>query len=163
MTNNFSEVMSQQTDQQLAAILTTKRHEYQDEAIVAAQAEFDKRMLNLNAFVTEDQNKTETTLNPDSKEELRLNLLYKILTFILPGPVTAIWGFICTYMLELPVLKSLSLLIVILTQVLIFRKLKANGFTKLALDFKLWTLNSWIFFAFLAVIISGLEFFLRHR
>jgi hypothetical protein len=36
MTKDFSEVMSQRSDKQLAEILTTKRHEYQEDAIKAA-------------------------------------------------------------------------------------------------------------------------------
>jgi len=163
MTKDFSEVMSQRSDSQLAEILTIKRHEYQEDAIRAAQAELEKRNLDVNSFVTvADMKKVESELAPVPKGELKFNLLQKILTFMLPGPVTALWGFICNYALEAPILKGLSLPIVIIMQVIIFKQLKTNGYDKLALDFKKWTLNSWIFFVALFIIIFVLESILRH-
>jgi hypothetical protein len=163
MTKDFSEVMSQRSDKELAEILTTKRHEYQEDAIKAAQAELEKRNLDVNSFVTvDDMKKIETKLAPVPKVEQKFNLLYKILTFMLPGPVTALWGFICNNVLEAPLLKGLSLPIVIIIQVIIFKQLKTNGYDRLALDFKKWTLNSWIFFVALFIIIFVLESILRH-
>ncbi len=163
MTKDFSEVMAQRSDKQLAEILTTKRHEYQEDAINAAQAELEKRNLDVNSFVTvDDMTKVEAELASIPKKDQRLNLLYKILTFMLPGPVTALWGFICNYVLDAPLLKGLSLPIIIVLQVIIFKQLKTNGYDMLAVDFKKWTLNSWIFFVALAIIIFVLESILRH-
>jgi hypothetical protein len=162
MTKDFSEVMSQRSDKQLAEILTTKRHEYQDDAIKAAQAEFEKRSLDVNSFVTvDDMQKAEEELAPIPKAELRFNLLHKILTFLLPALVTVLWTIICNSMLETPVLKGVSLPLIIGVQVLIFNQLKTNGYDKLSVDFKLWTLNSWIFFAVIFLIIFILESVLR--
>lgn len=43
--NDFSNVMSKQTDDDLIAILTVKRLDYAEEAVMAAQLEFDKRQI----------------------------------------------------------------------------------------------------------------------
>lgn len=153
MTRDFTEVMAQRTDRELAEILTTKRHEYQDEALKAAQAEFEKRKLDVNTYVTvEDMKQAEDALAPTPREERKFNLLHKILTFILPILITMLWGFLCESIPDALLFKALSLPIVIVLQVLIFRKLNSDGYILMALEFKKWTLNSWIFFVALFVL-----------
>lgn len=153
MIKDFSEVMSQRSDKELAEILTIKRHEYQEDAIKAAQAELEKRNLDVNSFVTvDDIKKVEAELAPVPIGEQKFNFSLKFLTFILPGPVTGLWQFICNKVLEEPSLSILGLPIVIVIQVIIFKRLKTNGYDRFALDFKKWTLISYIFFVALLLI-----------
>ncbi len=51
-TYDFSEVMARLTDKELAEILITKRDEYQEKALEAAQHEVNKRGLNINKLIT---------------------------------------------------------------------------------------------------------------
>lgn len=48
MTSQFSEPMSKLTDSELADILAVKREDYQPEAVIAAEIEFNNRGLNLS-------------------------------------------------------------------------------------------------------------------
>jgi len=72
MSTDFSAVMSERTDKQLAQILTTERGNYQPVAVDAAQAEFDKRNLNINDFV-KPESTSAYNINMQKTPELNLS------------------------------------------------------------------------------------------
>ncbi len=55
MTSQFSEPMSKLTDSELADILAVKREDYQPEAVIAAEIEFNNRGLNLSEYYTNEE------------------------------------------------------------------------------------------------------------
>jgi len=83
----------------------------------------------------------------------KLHWIYKVLTFLLPEFVAAIVPPLCTLILGMPLLGLfLSLPTSILLQVIIFKRIKKNGYYKMAADFKSWSLNSWIFLTILFIL-----------
>ncbi len=163
MTKDFSEIMSQRSDKELAEILTTKRDDYQADAINAAQAEFDKRNLDVNNFVTVEEIKAvEKAKEPTLDKDKKFNWLHKFLTFFSLGLIYYIWGIITTYILDMPMLKLLGIPLTIVAQIMLFKEFKKKGFDKLASDLKNWSLNGWIFYVGLAVLVYILEVLARH-
>ena len=163
MTKDFTEIMAQRSDKELAEILTTKRDEYQADAINAAQVEFDKRDLDVNNFVTLSEMKAvEKTKELIPKHEQKFNWLHKFFAFFSLGYIYYIWDLISKYVFEIPILAVLGLPITIIAQVVLFKEFKKKGFDKLALDLKNWALNGWIFYVGLAVLVYLLGFLARH-
>ena len=157
MNKDFSESMSQRSDKQIVDILTTKRSEYQPEAIAAAESEADKRKLNVSDFVLSNATKT---LDLDIKDA-KLEWYYKVSTFIFPALLTRFIVFIVKSNPELYLLQLLTIPICIVGQVYIFRKLKAEGFVKKSLEFKKWTINSYIFYFALFILLIILTFIVK--
>ncbi len=163
MTKDFNEIMAQRSDKELAVILTTKRDEYKEDAINAAQVEFDKRDLDVNNLVTVAEMKAvEKAKEPIPKHEQKFNWLHKFFTFFSLGYIYYIWALISKYVFEMPILAVLGLPITIIAQVILFKEFKKKGFDKLALDLKNWALNGWIFYVGLAVLFYLLGFLDRH-
>lgn len=163
MTKDFTEIMGQRSDKELAEILTTKRDEYKEEAINAALIELDKRNLDVNNFVTVEQMRVaEKAKSPIAKQDKKFNWLHKFFSFFFPGYASFTLRLVITYILEMPYTPIVSVPLTIILQVLIFQEFKKRGYDRFAVDFKNWTLNGWIFFAGLAVLIYLLETILRH-
>ena len=163
MIKDFSEIMSKRSDKELADILTTKRDDYEAEAINAAQVEFDKRNLDVNNFVTVAEMKAvEKAKEPIPKHEQKFNWLHKFLTFFSLGYIHYFWDLTSKYILEIPILEILGLPLTIIAQVLLFKEFKKKGYDRLALDLKNWALNGWIFYVGLAVLGYLLGFLARH-
>ena len=82
---DFEKVMSQRTDAELIEIVTKKSEDYQQAALLAAEAELKKR--NLSSEETEIANseieKKEKTILENSNAPLGIG--WKLLTFFLPG------------------------------------------------------------------------------
>jgi hypothetical protein len=83
--------------------------------------------------------------------------LHKILTFVLPGPVSYVWIFFTQSLTELSFLKALNVPIIILVQIGIYKLLKRENYALMALEFKKWSLNSWIFFVIIFIVVFVLE------
>ena len=157
MNKDFSESMSQRSDKQIVDILTTKRSEYQPEAIAAAESEADKRKLNVSDFVLSNAT---NTIDLDIKDT-KLEWYYKVSTFIFPALLTRFIVFIVKSNPDLYLLQLLTIPICIVGQVYIFRKLKAEGFVKKSLEFKKWTINSYIFYFALFILLIILTFIVK--
>jgi hypothetical protein len=163
MTKDFSEIMAQRSDKELAEILTTKREDYQADAINAAQVEFDKRDLDVNSYVTvEEMKAVEKAKEPIPNEDKKFNWLHKFFTFFSLGYITYFVKIIATYILEMPFLIILSVPITIIVQVILYKEFKKKGFDTLALNLKNWSLNGWIFYAGIAVLVYLLDTIMRH-
>lgn len=155
--------MAQRSDKELAIILTTKRDEYQAEAINAAQIEFDKRNLDVNNFVTvEEMRAVEKAREPIPNKDKKFNWLHKFLTFFSLGYITYFVRLIATYILDMPFLVILSVPITIIVQVVLFKEFKKKGFDTLALNLKNWSLNGWIFYTGIFVLVYLLDTIMRH-
>lgn len=61
MHNDFSSVMTDQSDEELLQIVTTDRYKYNEEAIKAAELEIDKRGLNDKTYKSPVDHQTEVT------------------------------------------------------------------------------------------------------
>ena len=161
MIKDFTEIMAQRTNKELATILTTKRHEYQVNAITSAQIEFEKRQLKISDYITNEEIKeSENAKEPIDKKEIKFNWLYKLITFFSLGKVAFIMNFISKYILEIPLFYIVTIVLTIILQIIIFKEFNKRGYNRLALDLKNWALNGWIFYCGLAVIIYILETFL---
>ena len=96
---------------------------------------------------------TEIENEQTSIDDRKLHWIYKVLTFFLPEAIAVIVPFLCTRILRMPILGLfLSLPTSILLQVIIFKNIKNNGYNKMAADFKIWSLISWIFLTILFII-----------
>jgi hypothetical protein len=154
MDKDFSEIMAQRTDKQLAEILMLRHNEYQPEALIAAEAEVKKRQINISALIAgpELAEAEKRKIDPQEKKDQGLNVGFKILTFLLPVILLIAGKFIFITILEMPPFAIVSFPATIILQVFIFRQLKGKGHIKMAADFKSWTLNCWIFFTALFVL-----------
>ena len=159
MNKDFSESMSTLSDKQLVDILTTKRSEYQQEAIVAAENEVGKRKINIGDFEHSNVINTIELVNKDVK----LEWYYKVSTLIVPALLTRLIVFIVKSNPELYLLHLLTIPICIIGQVYIFRKLKAEGFERKSSEFKKWTIGAYIFYIALFVLLIILTFMVNAR
>jgi len=157
MNQDFSESMSARSDKQLVDILTTKRSEYQLEVIAAAELEVDKRKINISDFDLSIVTKTMELENKD----IELEWYYKASTLIFPALLTRFIVFIVKSSPELYLLQLLTIPICIIGQVYIFKKLKAEGFERKSLEFKKWTINSYIFYFALFILLIVLTFIVK--
>ncbi len=152
-TYDFSEVMARLTDKELAEILITKRDEYQEKALEAAQHEVNKRGLNINKLITtEDISEAVKRKLPPHKQDLKLNVLYKIVTFLFPGYTKYIIHYLWLQLSETILGIYYIIAIIIVLQIFIYVVIKKKGYTALAADFRLWSTNSWIPFGILFVL-----------
>jgi hypothetical protein len=153
MNKDFSEIIEQRSDKELAEIITIKREEYSMEAFNAAQIEFEKRNLTINNYITIEQIEA-TKKNKESlpRNEIKFNWVNKFVTFFSLGIIYYAWDLICKYLLGMPYIAFLGVPITILLQVILFDEFKKKGYDKLALDFKNWSLNGWIFYVGLVVL-----------
>ena len=83
--NDFSQIMSERTDEQLIEIVKRKREEYQPEALEAADAEFSRRDLSADAVVEAEQVLSGRATQERQKAEAPLGGIWKVLAFLFPG------------------------------------------------------------------------------
>jgi hypothetical protein len=152
MTNDFSDVMARQSDKQLAEILTIKREEYQETAIEAAQNELSKRGLDVNTLISsveiEEANRKKL---PITKEEQKLSLVLKILTFLFPGYTKPALNYLWIQLSDSIYIGFWAIPIIILFQITIYKLLLDKGYITIAANFKQWSSYSWIPFGILYV------------
>jgi len=129
MANNFEEIMSKQTDEEIIRILTKNADDYQPIALEAAKKEFEKR--NLSACIVENIKNTLKEENEVKKIKayLPLSFFWKFLTFIFPGAI----------------------------QMFLYGKLKADGYDMKANELKKWTLFGFLFYLAIMVLIFSLR------
>ena len=82
MENEFTEVMSKNSDDQLIEIVTTKKADYRPEAVLAAKEEIKKRKLSSELIEVAKENLRKREAMKSKKEDEPLGLLQKILFFI---------------------------------------------------------------------------------
>jgi hypothetical protein len=125
--NEFAQRMSERTDEQLVEIVSRKRHEYQPEALLAADEEFRKR--HLSADVLEEADLAIAAREAQAKERAEdpLGGIWKGLAFLFPG-----------------VIFFLAMLI-----------LKADGRERQSRELGRWTLYGIAFYIILIVLITN--------
>lgn len=82
MKNEFTEVMSKNSDDQLIQIVTTKKEDYRPEAVLAAEEEIKKRKLSPELIEVAKENLRKKEAMKSEKEDEPLGLPQKILFFI---------------------------------------------------------------------------------
>jgi hypothetical protein len=142
MATDFTEVMAERSDKQLAEILTVKRNDYQPAAIEAAELEFKKRGLETSTFITEeDVKKSEELTKPIDPAKENLHWYFKILTLGLPSLILVICERI---FVDTPPLVYFFIPVTIGIQFMIHYLLQEKGLKKIAIDFKNWCYYSWL-------------------
>ncbi|MEI6767267.1 MAG: hypothetical protein WCM76_16675 [Bacteroidota bacterium] len=112
MPNDFSEVMSTQTDAELLRIVNELRSEYQPDAVLAAENELEKRKLTGAQILVAKARIIEKELSENEKAKKQLPVVWKVLTAIFPGII----------------------------QFIIALVLKERGYEKMSKDLIFWTL-----------------------
>jgi len=94
MKSDFSEVMSNRTDEELVKIVTVQRNDYQPEAVIAAEKEIEKRNLDINK-IEEIKNEIETNdLEIKSTKTNTVNSLIRLLHLVIDFIMFFILAFI---------------------------------------------------------------------
>lgn len=151
MSKDFSKVMSERTDKQLADIITIKRQDYQADAVVAAEVEFKKRNLNLEDFiVTGVQDIDNSKIQIDNQ---KFEWYHILLTFIMPALITRVFVYIADNNEGLYLFRGLALPFIILVQYITYKTMKKNGNLKFAAQFLKWVTYSYYFYIGLAILI----------
>lgn len=150
----FTEIMKLKSDKQLADILTIKCAEYQEEALIAAQVEFDNRDLDINNYIS-SEDKTKADIQPvliDDKDQ-ELELKYKLGAFLAPMIGLKLGSFVSNIFFNNYILGYyLSLAIIVYLQYHIYSNFKQNGFITKAKSFKNWSLSYYILIVVLLTI-----------
>jgi uncharacterized RDD family membrane protein YckC len=79
MENEFGKVMSQRTDEELIKIVTVDREGYNPTAIVAADAEIEKRNIDTSEF---EKIKKQATVEKEQKEKVNSNVVGSGIRFV---------------------------------------------------------------------------------
>jgi hypothetical protein len=83
--NKFIRIMEQRTDSEPMEILTKDRDEYQPEALIAADTEFERRKLSVDQIESAKQEIRKKEQSIKDKANMPLGLGWKLLTFLIPG------------------------------------------------------------------------------
>jgi undecaprenyl pyrophosphate phosphatase UppP len=150
MKADFSKVMSERTDKQLAEILTSKEGEYQADAVTAAHVEFQKRNLRLDTFVLN------MTVEPTEQVMgvKKFEWYHKVLTILLPAIVARVFVYIADSVDGMTLVRGLAIVIIILAQYLIYQRLKKSGQTLVAAEFLRWVTYSYYLYIGLAILLA---------
>ncbi len=120
MENEFQEVMSQRTDEELIKIVTVERGKYNPTAIEAADSEVEKRNIDTSKFA---EIKEKATIEKEKKEKVDSNVVSsftRFLNFIIDFIVWLVLASITTFIVGLLINPTDSGLITILGYLLIF-------------------------------------------
>lgn len=120
MENEFQEVMSQRTDEELIKIVTVERGKYNLSAIEAADSEVEKRNIDTSKFA---EIKEKATIEKEKKEKVDSNVVSsftRFLNFIIDFIVWLVLASITTFITGLFINPTDSGLITILGYLLIF-------------------------------------------
>ena len=129
--NDFQQIMSEASNEELIKIVTLLRDEYQPEAVATAEAELKKRNLPQGQF---EQIRQITEFNKnveDAKASEPLSGIFKVLCFLFPFVGLAAMVFIAMY-------------------------LKSKGYRKKGNDVAKWTLLGALFYCVLCFILFNL-------
>jgi hypothetical protein len=129
MAQNFEDIMSQETDEDLFKIVTGPANDYQPAALEAAQKEFAKRNLS-EEQLSEVKHKIEVDdkIKNDKANE-PLETWWKILTFAFPGII----------------------------QIIFSGGFRINGYDRKASEFVRWTIYGFGFYIGLILLIKALD------
>jgi hypothetical protein len=150
MNTDYTKVMSQRTDRQLAEILTSKKNDYQPDAIIAAEQEFQKRNLSLDNFPAMT---SEEIIEP-VLEIKSFEWYHKVLTVLMPAIITRACVFIADNVEGLYLFRGLAIVVIIASQYIIYKKLKDNGESSIATEFLKWVTYSYYIYIGLAILIA---------
>lgn len=153
MTTDFSQVMAERSDKQLAEIVTIKRDEYQIEAIKAAEKEIETRKIDVFSFYTIDQIEEIKNSAAINKSEMEFRLHHKILTILLPILIIICVSTIFKIIDQSQTLKVLGFPIILLTHYIIHNRLKETGYIKMAKDFLKWI--AYTLYIYIGILLIG--------
>lgn len=159
MQNAFTEAMQSRSDKQLVDIVTLHRNDYQPEALQAAEAELLRRNLDVNTFYDSEQIDAITKPTAAPIVEQTLSTTHKIGIVALPLVMSVVISFIFTKLGPTLLTKFLNLPLIILMMYGIHYRLKEEGKTRMAEEFKVWS-NYTIIFYIVAFMLLGLILFL---
>jgi hypothetical protein len=125
MENEFAEVMSNLSDEDLINVLESPSGDYQPVALEAAKKEFAKRNLSQQHLSIIKQETERNRKEIEFKANLQLPLSLKIAAFILPG----------------------------ILQIIIAGNFKADGYDRKFDQFVSWSYLGYLFYGLIAVII----------
>lgn len=120
MENEFQEVMSQRTDEELIKIVTVERGKYNPTAIEAAESEVKKRNIDTGKFA---EIKEKATIEKEKKETVDSNIVSsftRFLNFAIDFIIWLILASITSFILGLFIDLTDPWLITILNYILIF-------------------------------------------
>lgn len=160
MVKDFSQVMSERTDKQLIDIVTFKRHEYQPEAIVAAETEIERRKINSDSFYSPEQ--IQEIQNPPrpNKSEVQFTWHYKVLTVLLTPAIIAVLTTLTNFFGRELLTRALGFPAIVVIHYAIHSKLKEEGYTLIAKDFLKWVAYSlYIYIGLLLILGLTIYFF----
>jgi len=148
--------MSERTDKQLADIVTTKRNEYQPEAILAAEKEIALRKIDLAKFHSENES-ADYIPEEMEKEDLPFEWYHKILTVSFPIFIIILFIWVNNILGGYKIGGPLGFAVIIMTHRYIHQRLKENGYLKLAEGFKNWGYYTiWVYLGTLLVFGTAL-------
>jgi hypothetical protein len=159
MSVDFSQVMSERTNKQLVDIVTTKRDEYQPEALIAAEKELSVRQIDPTTFYYDEDKVTEqpTTIY---KEDMPLEKIQILFTVLLPAIFISAWTLIFQTLTDFQFLKRLGFPAIVLVYYVIHKWLKDNGYQRKASEFMKWTTYSlFIYIGLIAIVGFSIYFF----
>lgn len=154
MDKDFTQVMSERTDKQLADILVLNRADYVPEAIEAAEKEFHKRGLDVNTFYNQQQVDEIKVARETYNENRQFEWYHILITILSPLVVCYAVAFFLGKVSLFMYANFLGLPLIIGIYFLIHYKIKEAGYIRMAEDFKKWiTYTLYIYIAFFVVLI----------
>lgn len=153
MTTDFSQVMSERTDKQLVDIVTIKRDEYQPEAIIAAEAELNRRQVSPDTFYTATE--IESIKNPIlvDKADMTFDLSHKVMTVLLPAVFITLWTLVVQKLEGFKIFKGLAFPAIILLYYGINKWLQDNGYSTRRKEFLKW--STYTLYIYIGLILVG--------
>lgn len=120
MENEFQEVMSQRTDEELIKILTVDRGKYNPFAIKAAESEVEKRNIDTSDF---EQIKEKAIVEKKQKEEVDSNVVgseIRFLNFLIDFVIWLVLAFIISFLIGFFIQPTEQVVISLIGYILIF-------------------------------------------
>ena len=106
MENQFAKVMSERTDEDLIKIVTSERESYEPNAIEAADAEIEKRNIDISEF---EKIREESTAEKEQKAKVNSNVVgsgIRFLNFLIDSIIALVLATIINNIVLLPVESS---------------------------------------------------------
>lgn len=125
MENKFSEAMANRSDAELLKIVNEQRHDYQPEAVEAAEKELANRNLSVEQIEKANKENEIKEHVESEKANKKLDSGWKVLTFIFPGII----------------------------QIIFAGTFKADGYDRKARELTKWTLYGFGFYFGLVILI----------
>ena len=101
MENEFTQIMSKQSDQELIKIVTTERHKYNPKAIEAANVEIEKRNIDTSSFEEVREKITVEQRNQKKVDSSVVGSGIRCIHFLIDGIVWLTLAMILIYIIEL--------------------------------------------------------------